>query len=86
MWDSGGTVPAGSYVVQIDGQGLGGRVRLEYTRPQESWFAFMGALAHRLTIGKSRLLRHWAAPAAILLMIVAVGLALRTILLAERSA
>ncbi len=82
----GGTVPAGSFVVQIDGQGLGGRVRLEYMRPKESWFAFLGALAHRLTIGKSRLLRHWAAPAAILLMLVAVGVALRTILLAERHA
>jgi hypothetical protein len=61
-------------------------VRLEYMRSRESWFAFMGALAHRLTLGKSRLLRHWAAPAAILLMIVAAWLALRTILIAERSA
>ncbi len=82
----GATVPAGGYTVQVDGRGLGGRVRLEYMRSSESWFAFIGALAHRLTIGKSRLLRHWAAPAAILLMILAAGLALRTVLVAERSA
>jgi hypothetical protein len=80
----GGSVPAGSWVLMIDGRGLGGRVRIDYMRPgSESWLSLAPALAHRITIGKSRLVRHWAPVAFILLMLLAVALALYTVLTPE---
>jgi hypothetical protein len=83
----GGAVPAGSWVLSIDGRGLGGRVRIDYMRPgSESWFSLLWTLAHRITIGKSRLVRHWAPAAALLLMLIGVGVAVRTLLVSERRA
>jgi hypothetical protein len=77
----GGSVPAGSWVLSIDGRGLGGRVRIDYLRPgSESWLSLLPALAHRVTLGKSRLVRHWAPAALILLMLLAVALGLYTVL------
>jgi hypothetical protein len=80
----GGAVPAGGWVVQIDGHGLGGRARFEYFRAgSESWFALLPTLIHRLTLGKGQLIRHWAWVAWLLLLVLAVGLATRTVLAQE---
>ena len=83
----GGSVPAGSWVLSIDGRGLGGRVRIDYMRPgSESWLSLLPTLAHRITIGKSRLVRHWAPAAFILLALLAVALALYTVLALQERA
>jgi len=83
----GGSVPAGSWVLTIDGRGLGGRVRIDYMRPgRESWLSLAPALAHRLTIGKSRLVRDWAPTAFVLLMLLAVAGAVYTVLASRERA
>lgn len=46
----------------------------------KSWFGSVPTLAHRFALGKSNLVRHWAAPAAITLMLLSVVIALVTIL------
>jgi hypothetical protein len=40
-------------------------------------------IVHRFSLGKSDLVRHWAAAATVVLMLLAVGLAIRTILREE---
>jgi hypothetical protein len=83
----GGSVPDGSFVVSIDGQGLGGRLRIEYERPgSESWLSLLPTLAHRFDLDKSKLVRDWAAVGALLLMLCAIALAVRTVLAQEREA
>jgi len=83
----GGSVPAGSWVMSIDGRALGGRVRIDYLRPgSESWLSLLPTLAHRLTLAKSRLVRHWAPAAFVLLMLLAVALALYAVLTLEARA
>ena len=83
----GGSVPDGAFVVSIDGHGLGGRLRIEYERPgRESWLALIPTLAHRLSLGRSSLVRHWAALGALVLMLAALGLAGATLLAQERRA
>ena len=58
-----------------------GRLRYDYMRPgRESWFELLPTLVYRSTLAKSDLVRHWAWAAALLLMLFAVGLALRTVL------
>jgi hypothetical protein len=82
----GGSVPDGSFVVLIDGRGLAGRLRIEYMRPgSETWLALVPTLAHRFSLGKSDLVRHWAAGAVLALMLLALSLAVRTVLSTERE-
>jgi len=82
----GGSVPDGSFVVQIDGRGLGGRLRIEYMRPgSETWLSLLPELARRASFGKGALIRHWAFFAAIALMLVAVALAARAVLSQEAT-
>jgi hypothetical protein len=76
----GGSVPDASFYVVLGGKPLSGRLRIEYMRPgSESWFALLPTLVYRFSLAKGDLVRHWAAPAVLLLMLLAVGLAVRTI-------
>jgi hypothetical protein len=57
------------------------RIRIDYYRPgRESWAQLLPAIVHRMTLGKSGLIRHWSWLAAPLLMLLAIGLALRALL------
>jgi hypothetical protein len=81
----GGSVPDANFYMAIGGKPLSGRMRIEYMRPgSESWLALLPTLAHRFALAKADLVRHWAATAALLLMLFAVVLALRTVLREER--
>jgi hypothetical protein len=80
----GGSVPDANFYVALGGRPLNGRLRIDYMRPgSESWLALLSTLVHRVSLGKSDLVRHWAAPAALLLMLLAIGLAVRTTLRGE---
>jgi hypothetical protein len=82
----GGSVPDANFYVVLGGKPLSGRMRIEYMRPgRESWFALLGTLAHRFSLAKADLVRHWAAAAAIVLMLIAIVLATRVILREEPS-
>jgi hypothetical protein len=77
-----GDAPDPGFQLQVDGRTLPATsLRIEYMRPgRESWLALLGTIAHRFSLGKGGLVRHWAAPAALLLMALAVALAVRTLL------
>ncbi|HEY2718305.1 MAG TPA: hypothetical protein VGI52_01645 [Solirubrobacteraceae bacterium] len=80
----GGSVPDADFYVVLDGKPLSGRMRVEYMRPgSESWLTLLGTLTHRFSLAKADVVRHWAAPAVLVLMLLAVVLAGRTILRAE---
>ena len=49
----------------------------------ESWFSLLPTLAHRFSLAKSDVVRHWAWIAVLMLMALAVGLAARTVLREE---
>jgi hypothetical protein len=84
--DFGGSAPDSAYVIQIAGRPFDGRLRIEYLRPgRESWLQLVPALAHRFSLAKSDLLRHWAAPAALVLVLLAMALALWAIRAEEPS-
>ncbi len=83
--DFGGSVPAG-FAIDIAGKTLLGRLRVEYMRPgSETWLQFAPTLARRFSLAKSDLLRHWEVAAVLVLMLVAIGVAARTIATEERS-
>jgi hypothetical protein len=80
----GGSVPDGSFVVTLDGRGLGGRMRIEYMRPgSETWLQLLPALSYRFSLAKADLVRHWAALGALVLMLLAVALAVRTLVVED---
>jgi hypothetical protein len=80
----GGSVPDADFYVVLDGKPVNGRMRLEYMRPgRESWLSLLPTLAHRFSLAKGDVVRHWAAAAAIVLMLLAVVLAVRTMLREE---
>ena len=82
----GGSVPDSGFQIELAGEPLSGRLRIEYMRPgRESWLQLLPALAYRFSLGKSGLLRHWEAGAALALMLLAVGLAARAMIEAEPS-
>jgi hypothetical protein len=77
----GGSTPASGFVIEDAGKPLSGRLRIEYMRPgSESWFALLPTLVHRFSLAKSDIVRHWAWIAVIVLMLLAVGVAARTVL------
>jgi hypothetical protein len=81
----GGSLPDGSFTVLIDGRGLGGRLRIDYMRPgKQTWLALAPELARRLARVKPSFARPWSAVAALVLLLVSVALAVRTVLLEER--
>jgi hypothetical protein len=80
----GGSAPNSS-IIQIAGKPFDGRPRVEYMRPgRESWLSLLPALSHRFSLGKSDLVRHWAAAAAIVLVLIAVAVTIRAVLGEER--
>lgn len=82
----GGSAPDSGFLIQLGGKPLSGRLRIEYMRPgRESWLELLPALAHRFSLAKSDLVRHWAAGAALVLMLLAVVLAATTMIKEEPS-
>lgn len=80
----GGSVPDANFYVVLGAKPLSGRMRIDYMRlGSESWLQLLPALTHRFSLAKGDLVRHWAAPAALLLMLAAVALAARMILREE---
>jgi hypothetical protein len=81
----GGSVPDSGFYVVLGGKALSGRMRIDYMRPgSESWLSLLGTLVHRFSLGKADLVRHWAAGAVLVLMLLAIALAARTIVREER--
>jgi hypothetical protein len=82
----GGSVPDSVFVIQLAGKPLGGRLRIDYMRPgRESWLSLLPTLSHRFSLAKSDLVRHWAVPAALVLMLLAIGIAITAIAREEPS-
>jgi hypothetical protein len=69
------------HTMQVAGRTIqNAQVLYEYMRPgSESWLQLLPTAVYRSTLGKSGLVRHWAWAGALALMLLAVGLALRTI-------
>ncbi len=75
-----GDAPDPGYTLEVDGKPLGAQIRYDYMRPgRESWLEMLPAIVHRSTIAKAWFVRNWAWAAALVLMLLAVGLAARTI-------
>jgi hypothetical protein len=82
----GGSAPDANFSVVLGGQPFSGRMRIEYMRPgRESWFSLLPVLAHRFSLAKADLVRHWAAAAVLVLMVIVVVLATRTLLREEAT-
>lgn len=76
-----GTDPDPGYHMLVGNRTVEARLRYDYLRPgRESWLALVPVIAHRSTLAKSGLIRDWALPAALVLMLLAVGLATLAIL------
>jgi hypothetical protein len=75
-----GTDPDPGLHMVVAGKTVEERLRYDYLRPgSETWLQLAPVIAHRTTLAKSGLIRHWAWAGALLLMLLAVGLAARTI-------
>lgn len=82
----GGSAPDASFYVAIAGKPLSGRLRIEYMRPgSESWFSLLPTLAHRFSLAKGGLVRHWAIFGTIVLMLLALALSVWIVLKEEDS-
>jgi hypothetical protein len=83
----GGSVPDANFYVVLAGKPLNGRMRIEYMRPgSESWLSLLPTLAHRFSLAKADIVRHWAVGAVLVLMLLAIVLAVRTLLKEELRA
>ncbi len=72
----GGELPAQGFQITVAGQTFPGRLRIEYLRPgRESWLALTPTIVHRFSLGKSDLVRHWAAAGVLALMLIAAAFA-----------
>ncbi|MFI5010386.1 MAG: DUF2142 domain-containing protein [Solirubrobacterales bacterium] len=72
------------YHIDVNGKAFFAHLRIEYMRPgSESWLALLPTIVYRFSLGKSDLVRHWAAPAALVLFLLAVGLAVRALLVED---
>ncbi len=79
-----GTLPDPGFVMQVGARQLEGRLRYDYMRPgRESWLQLLPTIVYRSTLAKGGLVRHWAWIGAVVLMLLAVGLAARTIIREE---
>jgi hypothetical protein len=69
------------HTMQVAGKTIqNAQVLYEYMRPgSESWLQLLPTAVYRSTLGKSGLIRHWAWAGALALMLLAIGLALRTL-------
>ena len=76
-----GDLPDPGYTMNVAGRSVPGRLRYDYLRPgSESWWELLPTIVHRFSLGKSDAVRHWAWAGVLILMLVAVVLALRTVL------
>jgi hypothetical protein len=81
-----GTTPDPGYHFELAGGTVEGRLRYDYLRPgRESWLELLPTLAYRSTIAKSDLVRHWAWAGAVVLMLLAAGFAVATIVREARQ-
>jgi hypothetical protein len=81
-----GALPDPGYHMQVAANTVEGRLRYDYMRPgRESWLELLPAIVHRSTFAKSGLLRHWAWAGALVLMLLALGVAARTVVGEERA-
>ena len=81
-----GDLPDPGYHMEVADRTVEGRLRYDYMRPgHESWLELLPTLVYRSTLAKSDLVRHWAWAGALVLMLLAVALAVRTILREESS-
>jgi hypothetical protein len=70
------------YSILVNGHSFFAHLRIEYMRPgSESWFSLLPAIVHRFSLGKSNLVRHWAAVATLLAVLASIALAVRALLL-----
>jgi hypothetical protein len=77
----GGSLGDSPFTMIVGGRPVAGRVRIEYMRPgRESWAELLPTVIYRMSLGKSDLIRHWAAAGALVLMLLAVWLTIRTLL------
>jgi hypothetical protein len=77
----GGAPALPAQVPKVGGKPQAGLVRFEFMRPgSESWWQLLPTLEHRFGVGKSRWTGSWTFFLAGLLMVLAIGLAVRTLL------
>jgi hypothetical protein len=75
-----GDLPDPGQHMHVAGRSVEGRLRYEFMRPgSESWWQLLPTIVHRFSLGKGGLVRHWAWVGVLLLMLVALVLAVRTI-------
>lgn len=75
-----GAQPDPGFHMQVGDRTIEARLRYDYMRPgRESWLQLLPTIVHRSTLAKSGLVRHWAWAGALVLMLLAIGLAARTI-------
>lgn len=80
----GGAPAPGYQSPTVGGKTQKGLVRIEFMRPgSESWWHLLPTLTHRFGLAKSHWLRSWTLPFAGLLVVLAAGLAVRTLLREE---
>ncbi len=81
-----GTNPDPGLHMLVGNRTVEARLRYDYMRPgSETWLSLLPVIAHRTTLAKSDLIRHWAWAGAILLMLLAVALAAHTIVREDLS-
>jgi hypothetical protein len=81
-----GTAPDAGYHLEVAGRSIEAGMRYDYMRPgRESWFQLLPTIVYRSTLAKSGLVRHWAWAAALVLMVLAAALAVRTIVREESA-
>ena len=81
-----GALPDPGYHMELGSSTIEGRLRYDYMRPgRESWLELLPTIVYRSTLAKAGLVRHWAWAGALVLMLLAVGLAARTIAREESS-
>jgi hypothetical protein len=80
----GGDNAPASQAPTVGGKPQKGLVRIEFMRPgRESWWGLLPTLSHRVGLARSHWLRGWTLPFAAVLVVLAVGLAVRTLLREE---
>jgi hypothetical protein len=75
------------YHIEVNGRPVFAHLRIEYMRPgSESWLALLPTIVYRFSLGKSNLVRHWAAAGVLVLVLLSVGLAVWVLLSGDAPA
>jgi hypothetical protein len=80
----GGINPDPGFALQVIDHGrttlLPAGLRFDYFRPgSESWWSLLPTLAYRMTLARGDVVRHWAPWGALVLVMLAGGLAVRVL-------